>query len=116
MEHAKFKKALQMYAELVQEVAEKEAELRPVKKAVASIRQNLLGYMQSEDIDVCKSSCNSWSLVRRESCRTEPLKPAHILAELVSVMSRAKAQAILDKINERRKFLKKERLAHTFKK
>ena len=113
MVYSEFKKALRMYAELVVEVAKMEAELRPLKKAIGNIKQNILGYMQAQDIDECASSCNSWAITRRESCRTEPLKPVYILAELVSVMSHAKAQALVDKMNERRKVSKKERLVHT---
>ena len=116
MVYTKFKEALRMYAELVKEVAKMEAELRPLKKAVGTIKQNILVYMQAQDIDECKSSCNSWAITRRETCRAEPLKPAHILEELVLVMSHAKAQALVDKINERRKVSKKERLVHTVKK
>jgi len=116
MVYSEFKKALRMYAELVVEVAKMEAELRPLKKAIGNIRQNILGYMQAQEIDECASSCNSWAITRRESCRKESLKPVHILAELVSVMSPAKAQALVDKMNERRKVSKKERLVHTVKK
>ena len=116
MTYATFKETLRMYAELVQEVAKMEAELRPLRKTVGTIRQNLLGYMQSQDIDECKSACNSWSIRRRETSRVEPLKRSHIVAQLASMMSHAEAQAVMEKIDQRRKVMKKERLVHTVKK
>ena len=111
-----FKSVLGEYTELAREISKMEAELRPLRKGMVSIKQKLLEYMQAKDIDECKSSCDSWAVVRRETSRTEPLKHAHILSELALVMRPARARALVEKINSRRQVLKKERLVHTMKK
>lgn len=116
MDEETFKSVVCEYTELAQEIAKMQAELRPLRKDLGGIRQKLLEYMQTQDIVECKSFQDGWVVVRRETCRTEPLKPEHILEELMSLTSPQRAEAILQNINDRRKVLKNERLVQTVKK
>lgn len=107
-----FKSAIRCYADLALEIEKAQAEIRPLRKNMALIRHKILEHMQAKRIVQCMSSCGSWAIVRRETSRAEPLKPAHVLAELATTMNPTRAQAVVAKINERCRLLKNERLVH----
>ena len=86
-------------------------QLREVKKKKAELGATIVEWMRKNGYNEVALGDNG-KLVRRESKRTEGLKPDHILAELRREIGDGRAEDLLKTINSRREVVVKESLSH----
>jgi hypothetical protein len=110
-EYAKnvFRAAVLEYIEADDKVKSTMAELKVVRKKQSELAATILEFMRKNDIDECTNEHGR--LVRRESKRTEPLKPDHIMAELRKELGEGKADDVLQRINNKRETIVKDSLS-----